>query len=409
MKGPATPTASGDAGRDFLLDGEARAFRAEVHAFLERELAPLADAIENDNDWNAVKTGIAALGRAGYLRLMFRDHYDGPLAAPGLVHQTIVSEEAAAINYAFETTIGSALSCAYPLAHHAMPAVRDLHLPGILDGTEIGAICVTEPNVGSDSAGMETRIHFDATRREWVINGFKRYISNASVADTYIVYGITDEGVPAQKGMTALVVPSDAPGISFPRNYTFMGRRGCVVGEVRFDDCRIPEENLLGQVNGGFRIMLEMFNFERIILAGAALGVARTAFSIATRHAQTRESFGQKLGCKQLIWDMVAEMSWRIDSAELLTYRAAHQYDRGVSGKDLMKPAAMAKLVAAETACFCADRTVQILGGDGITKEYGRTEQLFRDTRAMPIVAGTSEMAKYLIASRDLPDIKPNL
>ncbi|HEV7367476.1 acyl-CoA dehydrogenase family protein [Arenibaculum sp.] len=398
-----------EAGQDYLLDAEARAFRHEVRAAMARELAPLAEAIENDNDWEAVKTGIAALGRAGYLRPMFPDHYSGPLSAPGLVHQTIVSEEAAAVNYAFETTIGSALSCAYPLAHHAAPAVRDARLAGILDGTEIGAICVTEPNVGSDSAGMETRIRFDETAREWVIDGFKRYISNASVADTYIVYGITDDTVPAQKGMTALVVPAGTSGMTFPRTYTFMGRRGCIVGEVAFENCRVPEDHLLGKENGGFRIMLEMFNFERIILAGAALGVARTAFSIATQHAQTRDSFGQKLGCKQLIWDMVAEMSWRIDSAELLTYRAAQMYDRGVSGKELMKPAAMAKLVATEIACFCADRTVQILGGDGITKEYGRAEQLFRDTRAMPIVAGTTEMAKYLIASRDLPNIKPNL
>jgi len=395
--------------RDFLLTDDERSFRATVRQFLARELAPLAPAIEDRNDWDAVKQGIRALGGAGYLRLMFPELYEGSVENPGLVHQTIVSEEAAAVNYAFETTIGSALSCAYPLQRFATAEVSAARLPGILDGTEIGAIGVTEPNVGSDSAGMRTRIRLDEATDEWVIDGFKRYISNASVADTYIVYGITDDSVPAQQGMTALVVPNGTPGMTFPRTYTFMGRRGCIVGEVSFENCRVPAANLLGKVNGGFRIMLAMFNFERIILAGSALGVARNAFDIATEHAQTRESFGQKLGCKQLIWDMVAEMSWRIDAAELLTYRAARLYDQGVSGKALAKPAAMAKLVSTETACFCADRTVQILGGNGITKEYGRAEQLFRDTRAMPIVAGTSEMAKYLIASRDLPAVKPNL
>jgi len=395
--------------RDFILNDTDRAFREGVRTFLDRELAPRAAAIEDKKDWEAVKQVVRALGEAGYLRLMFRDIYRGSLAEPGLTHATILSEEAAYLNYAFETTIATALSCAYPLHRYATEAVRERYLNGIVDGSEIGAIGVTEPNVGSDSAGMETRITFDAASNEWVIDGFKRYISNASVADTYIIYGITNPDVPAQKGMSAVVVPKGTPGMRFPRTYTFMGRNGCIVGEVELRGVRVPADHLLGERDGGFRIMLSMFNFERIILGGSGLGVARSAFDIATAHAQKRVTFGQKLGAKQLIWDQVADMSWRIDSAELLTYRAAKMYDAGVNGKELMKPAAMAKLVSTETATFCADRTVQVLGGDGITKEYGRAEQIYRDARALPIVGGTSEMAKYLIASRDLPDAKPNL
>ncbi|HET6467881.1 MAG TPA: acyl-CoA dehydrogenase, partial [Geminicoccaceae bacterium] len=383
--------------RDFLLDDADRAFRAEVRDFLGRELAPRAALIEENGDFEAVRHVVRALGEAGYFRLMFGDLYRGPLAEPGLTHATILSEEAAYLNYAFETTIATALSCAYPLHRYATPEVRERHLPGIIGGREIGAIAVTEPNVGSDSAGMETRIAYDGRRDEWVIDGFKRYISNASVADTYLVYGITNPDVPAQRGMSVVLVPDGTPGMSFPRTYHFMGRRGCVVGEVRFEGCRVPAGNLLGERDGGFRIMLSMFNFERAILGGSGLGVARSAFDIARRHAETRESFGQKLGCKQLIWDMVAEMSWRIDAAELITYRATKLYDHGVGGKELMREAAMAKLVATEAANFCADRTVQILGGDGLTKEYGRAEQIYRDARALTIVGGTSEMAKYLI------------
>ena len=254
---------------------------------------------------------------------------------------------------------------------------------------------------------MQTRIRRDG--ESWVIDGEKRYISNATKSDVYIVWGITDPDVAPQKGMTALVVPKDAPGITFPRTYDFMGRRGCVVGEVTFENVRVPEENLLGKENAGFRIMLGAFNFERAILGGSGLGVARSAFDIAKAHAQTREAFGQKLGQKQLIWDMIAEMSWRIDAAELLTYRAAKMYDAGIDGKDLMREAAQCKLVSTETAVFCADRAVQILGGDGITRQYGRCEQIYRDARALPIVGGSSEMAKYLIAAREMPAIKPNL
>jgi len=395
--------------RDFLLDDADRAFRTEVREFLQRELAPKATDIEDRQDWSAVKHVVRALGEAGYLRLMFADLYRGTLTKPGLTHATVLSEEAAYINYAFETTIATALSCAYPLHRHASERLRDAYLAPILDGTAIGAICVTETNVGSDSAGMETRIDFDAKTNEWVINGFKRYISNASVADVYIVYGIATHSDQFQSGMTAVVVPSTATGIGFPRNYTFMGRRGCIVGEVEFNDCRVPADHLLGERGGGFRIMRGMFNFERAILGGSGLGVARSAFDIATAHAQQRKSFGQVLGCKQLIWDKIAQMSWRIDAAELLTYRATKMYDAGVDGKALMKEAAMAKLVATETANFCANETVQILGGDGITKEFGRAEQLYRDARALTIVGGTSEIAKYLIAGRDLPDIRINL
>lgn len=394
---------------DFFLSDEDRAFRAEVRQFLERELGPRASSIEDDQDWEAVKAAVRALGEAGYLTLMFPDLYRGNLPKPGLTHATIVSEEAAYINYAFETTIATAISCAYPLHRHAKPELRERFLMPILEGRAVGGICMTEQNVGSDSAGMETRIRFDEAAREWVIDGFKRYISNATKADMYIVWGITDTSVAPQKGMSAIAVPADTPGVSFPRTYDFMGRRGCVVGEVAFDGVRVPETHLLGEVNRGFQIMLEAFNFERVILGGSGLGVARSAFDIAKAHAQTRVSFGQKLGQKQLIWDMVAQMSCRIDASELLTYRAARMYDAGMDGKALMREAAQAKLVATETAQYCSDRCVQILGGDGITKQYGRAEQIYRDARALPIVGGSSEMAKYLIASREMPGIKPNL
>ncbi|MFP3582781.1 acyl-CoA dehydrogenase [Paraburkholderia sp. SIMBA_055] len=395
--------------QDFLLTDEDRAFRAEARAFLQRELAPRAADIEERRDWDAVKRVVRALGEAGYLRLMFADLYRGSLTKPGLTHATILSEEASAINYAFETTIATALSCAYPLHRHASREVRDAYLEPILDGRAIGAICVTEPGTGSDSADMQTRVEYDARTDEWVINGFKRYISNASVADVYIAYGITPRDGLERPGITAVAVPKDARGISFPRNYTFMGRHGCIVGEVKFDDCRVGADHLLGVAGEGFAIMRGMFNFERAILGGSGLGVARSAFDIARAHAQSRRTFGQFLGCKQLIWDKIAQMSWRIDAAELLTYRATKMYDAGADGKALMKEAAMAKLVATETANFCVNETVQILGGDGLTKEYGRAEQLYRDARALTIVGGTSEMAKYLIASRDLPDLKINL
>lgn len=395
--------------RDFVLDDAGRAFRAEVHDFLARELGPRMQAIEERDDWDAVKAVVRALGEAGYLTLMFRDLYRGSLAAPGLTHATILSEEAAYLNYAFETTIATALSCAYPLHRHANAAVRDRFLTPIVDGRMVGAICVTEPDAGSDTSRMATTLARDAASGDFVIRGRKRFISNAGVADAYIVYGVTDPAAPPGKRLGAVVVPGGTAGMSFPRRYTFMGRRGCVVGDVVFDGCRVPADHLLGAPADGMRIMVGMFNFERIILGGSGLGVARSAFDIAQAHVQRREAFGARLGTKQLVWREIAEMSWRIDAAELLAYRAARLYDAGGAAKDLMKPAAMAKLVATETATFCADRTVQLLGGEGLAKEHGRAEQIYRDARALPIVGGTSDMARYLIATADLPSLKPDL
>ena len=213
--------------RDFLLDAEDRAFREDVRGFLARELAPRAAAIEDHDDWEAVKAVVAALGAAGYLRLMFPDLYRGTLARPGLTHATILSEEASYLNYAFETTIATALSCAYPLHRHASDAVRSRFLDGIVAGRIVGAICVTEQDAGSDTSRLSTRIDFDATRNEWIVNGSKRYISNAGVADAYIVYGVTDRDAAPGKGLSAVVVPSGARGLA--RAYVEHGDRGACV------------------------------------------------------------------------------------------------------------------------------------------------------------------------------------
>jgi butyryl-CoA dehydrogenase len=395
---------------DFLFDDADRAVREEIRDLLARELGPRTAMIEAEADWSAVRTVVRAVGSAGLLKFMFGDLYSGRLLRPGLTHAAMLSEEAARLNYAVESTIATMLSCAYALDRHAEPGSRERYLPGIIDGRQIGAICVTEAGAGSDTAAMRTRIEHDLARREWVINGAKRYISNASVADTYIVYGLTNLEVPAQRGMSAVVVPAETPGVTFPRTYHFMGRRGCVVGELELRDCRVPADHLVGERDHGSQIMRGMFNFERVLVGAAALGVARSAFEIAREHAQTRVVFGEKLGAKQLVWSSIAEMSWRVDAAALLTYRAAKLYDAGdVPSRALMKAAAMAKLVASETAVFCADAAVQILGGDGLTKEYGRAEEIYRDARALPIVGGSSEMAKYLIARVDLPEVRPTL
>ena len=162
----------------------------------------------------------------------------------------------------------------------------------------------------------------------------KRYISNASVADVYIVYGATPAATTRSKGLTAVAVPKDARGISFPRSYTFMGRRGCIVGEVKFDDCRVPADQSARERRGGGFASCAACSTSSARSSAVPASASRAARSRSpARTRRRREAFGQKLGCKQLIWDKIAEMSWRIDAAELITYRAPKIYDAGTDGR----------------------------------------------------------------------------
>lgn len=385
------------------------AFRRALIECLHAHVAPHCEAIERDADWAASVAAVRALGAAGFIGALFPDHAPQRPSLIGLIPAAIVSEEVAYLNYGLESGIATTLSCAFAIDRFAAPELRERWMPALVGGNVFGAVCFTEREVGTDAAGMSTKIRYDATTDEWVIDGFKRYISNAGAAGVYVVWGRSRDGVPSQQGMSTLLVPADAPGLNVKRNYHFMGRRGCAVGEVEFDNCRVPASHLLGSADAGFKVMLAAFNFERILLGATSLGVARSAFDIACHHAQTREVFGAKLGTKQLTWERIAQMSWRIEATRLLTERAARLYDAGTPARELMKPASMAKLVGSETANYCADATVQILGGDGLTQEYGRAEQIYRDARALPIVGGTNEIAKYLIACSDLPAIKPSL
>jgi len=378
-------------------------FRDSVRRLLE-ELKPEFQRIEESEDWEAQKRCLLRLGEGGHFRHLFPKDES---CEPSLQKQAVVAEELAYANYATETTLASSLSCAMTLHRYANEELRNKMMPGLLRGEELCAICMTEPNAGSDTSGMTTTITDEG--EQWNVNGFKRYISNATVADYYMVYGVSDPRGSSGRKLSIVLVPKDCPGLSAPRTYHFMGRRGSDVGEVRFEECKVPKHHLVGELHGGFKMMLQLLNFERILLGATGLGVARSAFDIAVEHAQKREVFGQPLGCKQLIWDLVAEMSWRLESNRLITEQAVAQYEAGVRGKELAKYSSMAKLVGAKTALFCADSTVQILGGDGLTKEYGRAEQIYRDARALPIVGGTTEIVKYLIAGREMPSIKLNL
>ncbi len=353
-------------------------------------------------DWRAQQECLGALGRDGHFRHLFNNGSDHPM-----VSACVVAEEIAYRNYALETTVASSLSCAKTLELFATPEIRQGLLPDLLSGKTLCAIGMTEPEAGSDTSRISTSI--ESQGENLVVNGFKRYISNASVADFYLVYGVSDPQAKPSEKLSVVLLPKDCPGLSTPKVYQFMGRRGSVVGEVKLENCRVPQDHLIGTWHQGFKIMLKLLNFERILLGASALGVARSAFDLAVTHAENRVAFGQPLGCKQLIWDKVAEMSWRLEAARLMNLEAAQLYDRGTRGKELMKNAALTKLVSSETAVFCADQAVQILGGDGLSQEGGRVEQIYRDARALPIAGGTSEILKYLIAGREMPELKLNL
>lgn len=389
--------------RDFLLTDSERRFRRVAQDVIKREVLPLALDIETKADWDAIRRIIHRLGTASLLQPLFRGWAD--CSHPSVTLAAILAEELANTNYAAEATLASSLSAAYAIDRYGSPRVRERYLEPLVSGEAIGAICFTEPGAGSDVSAMATRIDADPTKQIVTVTGSKRYVSNAGIADVYVVFGFPQA---RRRGVSAVVVPSETSGVESNRTYQLMGRRGATIGEMEFNSCQVTSDHVLGEENAK-PLMHALFNVERVLVAGSALGVARSAFDIATRHAQTRRVFGELLGCKQLVWAAIADMSCRLEAAELLTYRAARLCDNGAPDKLLRKPAFVAKLVASEAAVFCADSTVQILGGEGLTAEYGRAEQIYRDARALPIVGGTTEMGKYVIASTDLPEVKPGL
>ena len=268
------------------------------------------------------------------------------------------------------------------------------YLPGVAAGTGIAAFAITEAEGGSDVAAMTSSAELDGD--DYVINGAKTWISNAGLADHYILFARTGEA-PGSKGISAFVVDADTPGFSVTERISVIAPHP--LGTIAFDNCRVPAANRLGAPGDGFKVALTTLDIFRATVGAAALGFARRALDEATKRAKSRNLFGQNLTEFQLIQEKIADMALKIDAAALLVFRAAWVKD--VQGARVTREAAMAKLYATEAAQESIDQAVQIFGGTGIVSGVP-VERLYREIRALRIYEGTSEIQKLIIAGEAL-------
>lgn len=285
----------------------------------------------------------------------------------------------------------------YAISLAAPEHVRDFWLGRASEGKAIAAFALTEPEAGSDAAAIKTTAQRDGDA--FVIDGNKRFISNAGIADFYTVFARTGTRADGRAELSAFVVSAKIPGFSVIERTAMMAPHP--IGEIQFTGCRVPAEDMVGAEGDGFRLAMQTLDTFRSSVGAAACGMARRALDEALRYASTRKQFGRLLAGHQLIQEKLADMATELDAARLLVYRAAHLKDSGA--ERVTREASQAKLFATEAACRIVDQAVQIHGGAGLVRG-SVVERLYRDVRALRIYEGTSEIQKLVIASQLLKE-----
>ena len=373
---------------DFALSAPHVEIRRTVRDFAEREIAPVADEMERRGEFpTEIIRKAAALGLLGV-------PYPEEVGGTGLdtLAYAITVEELSRVSGSVGIIVSAhtSLGCA-PLFSAGTPEQQERFLRPLASGAKLGAYGLTEPGAGSDSRGTRTRAHRDGD--EWVLTGSKRFITNAGVAEIYIVTAVTDRNADSGK-ISAFIVEAGTPGFSIGRMEEKMGLHASNTGELLFEECRIPAENLLGEEGDGDRLFLKTLDGGRIGIGAMALGLAQAAYEAASAYAKEREQFGRPIASFQGIAFKIADMAVQIDAARLMVYRAAWLKD---SGQPYSTEAAMAKLFASEVARQVTNDAVQVHGGYGYVTEY-KVERYLRDAKLTEIGEGTSEIQRMVIA-----------
>ncbi len=373
---------------DFALSPQHEDIRRTVRAFAEGRIAPEVEGMERRAEFpSEIIREAAKLGLLGV-------PYPTEVGGTGLdtLSYAITIEELARVSgsVAIIVSAHTSLGC-FPLYAAGSDAQKERYLRPLASGAKLGAYGLTEPGAGSDSRGTKTTARHD--QGHWVLNGAKRFITNAGVADIYIVTAVTEREAGSGK-ISAFIVEAGTPGFTIGRMEEKMGLHASKTGELLFDDCRIPAENILGEEGKGDRLFLETLDGGRIGIGAMALGLAQAAYEAASAYAKEREQFGKPIGAFQGVAFKVADMATRIDAARLLLYRAAWLKDQHLP---FGTEAAMAKLFCSEVARDVTNDAVQIHGGYGYVTEY-KVERYLRDAKLTEIGEGTSEIQRMVIA-----------
>ena len=375
-----------------FFDDTHRRLAEDVSAWADRHLAPHANE-EEDVD-GLTRWFVGALGEAGWLRHCVPASHGGhndtlDVRSICLIRETLARHSGLA-DFAFAMQgLGSA-----PISLFGTPDLQDRYLPGVASGARIAAFAISEPDSGSDVANLATWA--EAEGDSYILNGTKTWISNAGLANQYVLFARTGEA-PGAKGLSAFVVEADTPGLSVTDRIDLIAPHP--LGTLQLDGCRVPRAQMLGEPGEGFKVAMATLDVFRSSVGAAALGFARRALDEALARSKARTAFGQRLSDMPLIQAKLAEMALRIDAAALLIYRAA--WTKDTLGQRVTREASMAKLYATEAAQEVVDQAVQIFGALGVV--HGSTvEQLYREVRALRIYEGTSEIQQLVIAAQTL-------
>jgi len=373
---------------DFQLTEEQKMLQTTVRDFAQRELEPIAERIDADEEYPF--DNIKKLAQLGITGITIPEEYGG--SGGTHVDWCIALEEIARACAATASILDTSWGlCAHCINAFGNEEQKKRLLVPLAKGEMIGAFGLTEPNHGSDIAQLDTLAVKDGD--SYVLNGTKTFISNGAQADVLVIFAAKDK-TSGYKGQSAFLVEKGTPGFSIGQKFHRLGIRGAHNAELLFEDCRIPAENLLGEEGRGFSIALATLDSARIGVAAIAVGIARAALEASIEHAKTREQYGQAIANFQALQWMMADMATGIDAARLLAYRAADLADKGLR---FTTEAAMAKLFAADVAMSAAKQGNQIHGGYGYMMD-SPMQRYFRDAKIESIYEGTSEIMRLIIA-----------
>ena len=370
-----------------LLNADQEAIRDAVRDFAQAELWPHAPRWDREHSFpREAHAGLAALGAYG----ICVPEDDG---GAGLDYLTLalVLEEIAAGDGGTSTAI-SVTNCPVNaiLMRYGNAQQKKKWLQPLAQGQMLGAFCLTEPQAGSDASSLRTTARKDADG--WVIDGVKQFITSGKNGQVAIVIAVTDKGA-GKRGMSAFIVPTDAPGYTVARLEDKLGQHSSDTAQINFDACRIPAENLIGQEGEGYKIALGALEGGRIGIAAQSVGMARSAFEVALAYAKERQAFGGAIFDQQAVGFRLAECATQLEAARQLIWHAASLRD---AGRPCLKEAAMAKLFASEMAEKVCSAAIQTLGGYGYVNDFP-LERIYRDVRVCQIYEGTSDIQKLLI------------